>query len=452
MNSSKENPNNRTASKHSDIDRQNKIPVTTVASLDSILPDPGQPRRLLPDDLAEAVSKGNLSPLEALQEWLHRVESEMAEPALRHHVRELKRLADSIEQHGLISPISVRSPRLGEITPPGVTYLIVTGERRYWAHVYLLNQGKQIRAGQTTTSPNEIEITIAPPGVSVRAHQLIENLLREDINAVERARGMWALRYELSGVNYSSPSPDLIETEVDTVNLSSFPAPTLPPATEVNYSSPQLAPWSRVEATLGISKRYRIYITSVLNLSEAAQALVAAHNLAEMTIRPITQKLKDKPELQLKALQKVVEWQTGEEEEGLGQSLVASVKELVDQLLIDELTQSGSQVEPSPPKRSRSVSSAPVVRFRDKVRQTLDFLSRLKKTDRVELARALQHGNYADVMIDLRILREQIDAILNTVPQTVEPTMVLPQLTPSTAREAALDESNLSDQEPGDQS
>jgi hypothetical protein len=94
----------------------------------------------------------------------------------------------------------------------------------------------------------------------------------------------------------------------------------------MNYSSLQLVPWSQVETTLGISKRYRIYVISVLNLSEAAQALVAANNLAEMTIRPITQKLKDKPELQLKALQKVVEWQTGEEEEGLGQSLVASVK------------------------------------------------------------------------------------------------------------------------------
>ena len=128
----------------------------------------------------------------------------------------------------------------------------------------------------------------------------------------------------------------------------------------MNYSSPQLVPWVRVEAALGISKRYRIYVISVLNLSEAAQALVAAHNLAEMTIRPITQKLKDKPDLQLKALQQLIEWQAGEEDEELGQSLVASVKELVDQLLIDELVQSTAQPETAPPKRSRSVSSAPV--------------------------------------------------------------------------------------------
>ena len=137
----------------------------------------------------------------------------------------LKRLADSIEQHGLISPISVRPPRPDEITPPGITYFIVTGERRYWAHVYLLSQDKLIHAGQTTTSPQEIKITLAPSGITVRAHQLIENLLREDLNAVERARGMWALRYELSGVNYSSPLPGQAEAEADIVNYQFTPLP-----------------------------------------------------------------------------------------------------------------------------------------------------------------------------------------------------------------------------------
>jgi len=220
----------------------------------------------------------------------------------------------------------------------------------------------------------------------------------------------------------------------------------------VNYSSPQLVPWARVETALGISKRYRIYVISVLNLSEAAQALVAAYNLAEMTIRPITQKLRDKPDLQLEALQQLIEWQAGEEDEELGQSLVASVKELVDQLLIDELAQSTAQPETAPPKRSRSVSSAPVIRFRDKVRQTLDFLSRLKKSDRAELTKALYYDDYADVMLDLRNLRQQLDAILNSVPPTIEPTMTPPPLTASDSIEATSTEEDNSSQESRDQS
>lgn len=400
---------------------QKEISIQTVAPLASILPDPGQPRRLLSDDLINGVIQGSLAPVAAIEEWLRRAESDTAEAALRQNVRELKRLADSIAQHGLISPISVRLPGSEEAVPPEITYFIVTGERRFWAHVYLLSQGRQIQAGQTVTSPEEIKVTLAPPGISIRAYQLIENLLREDLNAIERAQGMWALRYELSGVNYSSPSSNQLEPEED----SSPPSPE----TEVNYSSPQLVPWARVEEALGISKRYRIFVTSVLNLSETAQALVAGHNLAEMTIRPITQKLKNKPDLQVKALEQLIEWQNSEEEESPGQPIVASIKEFVDKLLIDELIQPETQTsEPASAKRVRAVSSAPVIRFRDKVRETLDFLNRLKKTDRVELARALQRGDYADVMIDLRILREQIDAILSTVSESADVTMIPPTI------------------------
>ena len=361
--------------------------------LQAILPDPEQPRRLLPDDLAEAVATNTLSRVEALKAWIQRAETDTAPPTLRYNIRELKRLADSIERHGLISPISVRKPHPDEPIPPGIEYLIVTGERRYWACVYLVSEGKQIQEGQIISDPAHIKVTIAPPGITVRAHQLVENLLREDINAIERARGMWALRYELSGVNYSSPSGD---DEADEEG--------------VNYSSPQLVPWARVEETLGISKRYRIFVTSVLNLSQEAQEIVEANGLAEMTIRPIVQKLKDKPDLQIKALNQLVAWQAENEAgEGPGRSIVASVKDLVDRLLAGETAKA---------KITRSVSSAPVVRFHSKLRQTLDFISRLKPTDREGLTEALGRDEFAEVMIDLRHLRQQIDTILETVTKT----------------------------------
>lgn len=386
----------------------------TTAPLESILPDRDQPRRLLPIDLVEAIATGGLARVEALQEWVHRAESETAEAGLRRNIRELKRLADSIEQHGLISPISVRLPRPDEFVPPGTDYLIVTGERRYWAHVYLLSEGKQIHEGETITEPNEIKITLARPGVSVRAHQLIENLLREDINAVERARGMWALRYELSGINVTSSLAEDIE-ESDEVNLSS-PDMTEDQTTEVNLSSPDLVLWSEVEAMLGISKRYRIFVTSTLKLCQEAQDLIADHDLAELTIRPIIQKLKDKPELQVKALKQVIEWQAENEEEGgPGVSVVASVKELVEQLLASEAA--GQEAEPTPPipKRFRAVSSAPVIRFRIKVRQTLDFLGRLKDEDRAGLTEALYQEDFTDVVVDLRNLHQQLEVILKEV-------------------------------------
>jgi hypothetical protein len=394
-------------------DQEQPQPLSTE-SLESILPDRGQPRRLLPPDLAEALARGDLSRVAALQEWIHRAESETAEVGLRRNIRELKRLADSIEQHGLISPISVRPPRLDEALPPGVEYLIVTGERRFWAHVYLLSEGKQIREGETLTEPSEIKITLARRGVSIRAHQLIENLLREDINAVERARGMWALRYELSGINVTLPLTEAIEDD-DDVNLSSHDT-GVDQAADVNLSSHGLALWSEVETLLGISRRYRIFVTSTLNLCQEAQDLIAAHDLAELTIRPIIQKLKNKPELQVKALTQVIEWQKENEEEGgPGVSVVASVKELVEQLLTSEETGQESMTTPAIPKRFRAVSSAPVIRFRNKVRQTLDFLTRLKDTDRAGLTEALYQDDFTDVVVDLRNLQQQLEVILKEV-------------------------------------
>ena len=366
--------------------------------LDSIIPDPHQPRQLLSPELIEAAISGKLSRIEALQQWLQQAESKTAAPAMRHNAQELKRLAQSIAQHGLISPISVRQPQPDESIPEGIEYVIVTGERRYWAHVYLLSEGQHIREGDTTADPAQIKVTIAAEGVTVRAHQLIENLLREDINAIERAQGMWALRYELSGVNYSSP----MASKADETG-------------GVNYSSPDLVPWSRVEEALNISKRYRIFVTSVLNLSPEAQKLVQAHHLAEMTIRPIVQKLKNEPELQVKALNKLIAWQSGEAEDGPAGSVVAAVKTLVDQLLNE------AQGQESKSKITRSVSSAPVVRFHSKVRQTLDFLGRLKPNDRETLTEALGRGEFAEIMIDLRNLRQQLDTILETVAEEHPP-------------------------------
>lgn len=373
--------------------------------LDAILPDFDQPRQLLPADLIEALKQAELRPIEALRLWQARAEQGGAEAGLARNLTELKRLADSIAQHGLISPISIRAPKPDEALPPGVDYIIITGERRYWAHLYLVIEGRSIQEGESTAEPNQIKATVAASGVTIRAHQLIENLMREDINAIEKARGMWALRYELSGVNYSSPGA--AQAEGDEEDGEDKPE-----------AASQLVPWRRVEEALGISKRYRIFVISVLRLDEASQALVARHNLAEMTIRPILQKLKGWPDLQREALEQVVAWQQqNEADDGPGRSIVASVKELVERLLSGD----PGQGQEGAFRLTRSVSSAPAVRFRSQIRQTLDFLNRLKPTDREGLTKSLGQGEFSDVMVDLRNLRQQIEQILETVTQKQPP-------------------------------
>lgn len=383
------------------------IQETAPVPIAAILPDPGQPRRLLPDDLAQGLVAGDLTAFEAMGLWLERAEQD---PTWQHAIVQLQRLAESIAQHGLISPISVRPPRPGEVLPANVKYLIVTGERRFWSHVYLTNQNRAIRAGESVTAPDQIKVTFVPLGVSIRAHQLIENLLREDINALERARGMWALRYELSG--WPDQLPPLSQPgDMDEVNPGM--AYTIDPdsLSESPDDHPQtrLVPWAQVEQALGISKRYRIFITSVLQLAPKAQVLVHRYNLAERTLRPIVQKLRNKPELQIQAIKQLAAWKSEEDElSGPDNAIVKAVSQLVNDLLAVE-----KDVNPAPfAEPRRSVSSAPVIRFRSKVRQPLEFLHRLKDQDRNQLTDALTMEEFADIRADLSQLRHYIDQIL----------------------------------------
>lgn len=372
-------------------------------ALTTIRPDPRQPRQLLPPDVSAAVTSGASLPSEALERWLKQADQAEADPALKHNAEELRRLASSIEQHGLINPITLRRPRSEETVPAGVEYLIVTGERRYWSHVLLALEGRQIHEGNAISSSEQIKALVTNEGVSIRAHQLIENLMREDINAVEKARGLWALRYELSGVNHGSPP---------------LPAPP-----QVNHGSPvpptaeeQLVSWSKVEEALDISKRYRIFVTSVLNLSAEAQQLVMRHNMSERLIRPIVQKLKERPELQVEALQQLVAWRDSDEAEA-SQPMTDLAQALVEQLLA---RQDQPAIEPNSTKTKMTPASHRIANeaaaFRARVQGALRFLNKLQEPEVLDLTRDLATAQeYADVVENLKDLRERIDTILEAI-------------------------------------
>lgn len=343
--------------------------------LESIQPDPGQPRRLLPGDLAEAVNRGEMAPAAAVREWLRRAEGD---PTLSSDVRELQRLASAIEQHGLINPITIRPAE----TDPG-RYLIITGERRYWAHVLLALERRQIREGEALESPEKIKAALAPTGVSIRAHQIVENLMREDINVIEKAHGLNALRKELSDDAYRRHSTTGGQEE---------------------HSAARLVPWKAVEDALDMSRQYRLRVISVLDLSDEAQRLVDRHNLAEATIRPIIEKLKPYPDLQLKALHQVIAWQEAEARgEGEGRSIVPSVRVLVERLLLSlQATAQGRG----------QVAGLDFNKLRQQVRSTLRAIEKLDPQARADLARAADGQTGAAIVTDLQALRDQIDAVL----------------------------------------
>jgi ParB/RepB/Spo0J family partition protein len=342
--------------------------------LTAVHPDPDQPRRLLPGNVqAQLTASGGHDPLGAMANWLAQATPNDG------RLQELRQLADSIARHGLINPITVRpiSSGVSNSTTEEAHYFIVTGERRYWAHVLLALEKQQIQVGDET-DPNLVQALLVPDGISIRAHQLIENINREDINAVEKAYGLMALRQELSGVNPGSPSDKLV-------------------------------PWVAVSDSLGISKRYRIYLTAVLDLCDEAQAIITAHNMAEKTVRPIVQKLKERPELQVEALQQIITWQRQNEvEEGAERAINnKAVGDLVNRLLARE---------DRSVRRPRVQIAPNTQKFQNNIRRTLRFFNQLENDDLILVARDLAlDQSYRGTVTELQTLHTHIEQVLNRI-------------------------------------
>ncbi len=102
----------------------------------------------------------------------------------------IKVLALSIRRRGLLQPISVR-PVNGE-------YFLIQGERRWRAHK--MNGMKTIRAVVIEKEYSDEDMAI---------DQLIENIVREDLNVIEKANGIKALLSTVPNVKACPPGERL---------------------------------------------------------------------------------------------------------------------------------------------------------------------------------------------------------------------------------------------------
>lgn len=247
----------------------------------AIRPDPNQARKMLTPALYQRLRDG-ANPVALLTELLAVAEHPNASPSLKRRVVALKELAHSLVTTGLLHNIVIRRMRPFFDQPmKGIQHLIVAGERRWWAHIYLQIQGESV-LGQNDA--NKIRAAHLPDDANFRVAQLAENFIRVDLDGLERARSLLALKDELGGND---------------------------------------ATWEQVEARLGISRQYRWRVGLVLQLPQEAQEVVEWYGLGESTIRPITQKLSGKPELQIIAMNQLAAW-LNEADEGEGQEAVAA--------------------------------------------------------------------------------------------------------------------------------
>jgi ParB/RepB/Spo0J family partition protein len=156
--------------------------------IDRIFPDPSQPRKLLPLDLAVAVSQGR--PMADVLEALYKRSAENR--GLQAKLGDLESLALSIANDGLLQPIRV--------LPDGDNrFVIEEGERRWLAHhlLYVERQNqefKRIKALIVRSADGEADKHLL-------RRRVAENVHRSELNAIEMALAFQARLQEVKGEN-----------------------------------------------------------------------------------------------------------------------------------------------------------------------------------------------------------------------------------------------------------
>lgn len=226
--------------------------------IEQIYPDPDQPRKRLPRDLARAVREG-IDARTLLRELRTRAETQAG---LATFLNGLDDLATSIKQVGQLSSIRVY--------PEGKRYVIEMGERRWLAHLILY-----FERGESDFSHMDAILMPKRKEASVDSQTLqrrmAENIHRAEFSPIEMARG-------------------LLE-RIDQVRREN---------SEMNRSKAE----EFIGAENGITaRRVRQYL-SLLKLCDQAQRLAQENGLTERALRGVLKF--QEPEVQVQAIQKLI--------------------------------------------------------------------------------------------------------------------------------------------------
>lgn len=206
---------------------------STSAIKDDLTPPPtGSTRRkrfslddLLGDTRPQAVGVTDLPTAKEIQ--LERILADPLQPRQTFDGERLEELAESIRIEGVLQPIVVRYDKDRD------TYVIVHGERRW-------------RAAQAAGLASIPALVRDVPEDRRLVQQLMENIVRDDLNAVDRAAALRVLRTQMGN-----------------------------------------APWDRVAETVGIRRSRLFQLLGTEKLSEGVQSDIRAGRLSEKQSRAL---------------------------------------------------------------------------------------------------------------------------------------------------------------------
>ncbi len=344
-------------------------PVPSLRNLPGDQPAPGSqpPRRrrrftvdaLFADTSPRAVGTRELATAREIR--LDRIEPDPDQPRRSYDQERLEELAASIRLEGVLQPIAVR------YDPERDRYVIIHGERRW-------------RAAQLARLES-IPAIVREVGEEQRLiQQLMENILREDLNALDRAAALRRLKRQMGD-----------------------------------------APWEQVAEAVGIKRSRLFQLLSTEKLPEPVQAEIRAGRLSEKQSRP----LHGLPEWAQAALAELIVEEGLEQREierlaralranpELAQQDVESLREQLRRMrstLVAAQVRRGRQAEPAvrPSTPQPASADGPAMAVLEQVRELGETLIRLD-------AARLAGDERAQLATELRGLAQQIRRTLRAL-------------------------------------
>ena len=220
--------------------------VVAEYSLDNILPDYFQSRGgVLPRSISVELLKGEINPQEALAAWKEITAKEEAQ--VKQFVP-LQKLADSIRANGLINAIHIAEAEDIE------GYLILAGERRYWAFWLLQDQYGGYERIPAILHPDPL-----------RFLQIAENEDVEPLSTVSRARQVALAYLELMGIRPPATLP-----EKDSDYWDFYRQAIKDPEELIGATYRPRGLWEEMEQRLGMTRPSILRLMKVITLPERA--------------------------------------------------------------------------------------------------------------------------------------------------------------------------------------
>jgi len=218
--------------------------VVAEYRLDQIIPDYFQSRGgVMPREISIQVQQGKIEPAQALETWQALAKED---PAQGRRYTLLEKLAASIRSNGLINAIHIAE------TDELKSYLILAGERRYWA--FWLLEG---RYGGYDRIP---AILHRDP---LRFLQIAENEDVEPLSTVSRARQVALAYLELLGIR---PPAQFMENEHEYWGY--YRQALMDPEELIGASYRPRGLWSEMQERLSMSRPSMLRLMSILTLPD----------------------------------------------------------------------------------------------------------------------------------------------------------------------------------------